>query len=165
MDEGMHPPFPKKNDHRLAKNNRSITLTSIVAKIYNALLCNGIEPKIEKILRKNQNGFLMNRSTTSQILTIRRNLEGVWVKDLETTILFVNFTKGFDSINRGKMKQILFAYGLPKNTVAAIMMPYRNTKIKFHSPDGNTDYFDIIAGAARRHIYPIPVYHLSRLHA
>ena len=26
------------------------------------------------------------------------------------------------------------------------MMLYRNTKVKVHSPDGNTDYFDIVAG-------------------
>ena len=26
------------------------------------------------------------------------------------------------------------------------MMIYRNTKVKVRSPDGNTDYFDIVAG-------------------
>ena len=44
------------------------------------------------------------------------------------------------------MKQILLAYGLPKETVAAIKMLYRNTKVKLRSPDGDTDYFDIVAG-------------------
>ena len=43
------------------------------------------------------------------------------------------------------MEQILLAYGLPKQTVAAIMMLYKNTKIKVRSPDENTDYFDIVA--------------------
>ena len=43
------------------------------------------------------------------------------------------------------MEQILLAYGLSKETVAAIKMLYRNTKVKFHSPDGETDYFDIVA--------------------
>ena len=126
--------------------DKGITLKSTVAKIYNALLCNHIETKIEKMLRKNQNGFWRNRSTTSQILTIRRILEGVHAKNLEATILFINFTKAFDSTHKGKMEQILFAYGLPKKTVAAIMMLYRNTKVKVHSPDGDTDYFDIVAG-------------------
>ena len=28
------------------------------------------------------------------------------------------------------------------------MMPYRNTKVNVHSPDGDTDYFDILAGVA-----------------
>ena len=44
------------------------------------------------------------------------------------------------------MEQILLPYGLPKETVAAIMMLYRNTKVKVHSPDEDTDYFDIVAG-------------------
>ena len=144
--KGCILPFPKKGDLGLAKNYRGITFTSIVAKIYNALLCNRIEPKIDNILRKNQNGFWRNRSTTSQILTIRRILEGVWAKNLQATILFVNFTKAFHSIHKREMEQILLAYGLLKETVAAIMILYRNTKVKVRSPDGDTDYFDIIAG-------------------
>ena len=55
--KGCILPFPKKGNHGLAKNYRGITFTSIAAKIYNAQLRNRIEPKIEKILRKNQNGF------------------------------------------------------------------------------------------------------------
>ena len=145
--KGCILPFPKKGDLVLAKNYRGITFTSIAAKIYNALLRNRIEPKIDNILRKNQNGFRRNRSTTSQILTIRRILEGVQAKNLQVTLLFVDFTKAFDSIHRGKMEQILLTYGLPKETVAAITILYRNTKVKVRSPYGDTEYFDIIAGA------------------
>ena len=143
--KGCILPFPKKGDHELAKNYRGITLTSIAAKIYNALLRNRIEPKIDNILRKKQNGFRRNRSTTSQILTIRGILEGVRAKNLQATILFVDFTKAFDSIHRGKIEQILRAYGVPKETVAAITILYRNTKVKVRSPDGDTEYFDIVA--------------------
>ena len=44
------------------------------------------------------------------------------------------------------MEQILLAYGLPVETVAAIMILYRNTKVKVRSPDGDIEYFDIVAG-------------------
>ena len=44
------------------------------------------------------------------------------------------------------MEQILLAYGLPKETVAAITILYRNTKVKVRSPDGDAEYFDIVAG-------------------
>ena len=144
--KGCILPFPKKGDLRLPKNYRGITLTSIAAKIYNALLRNRIEPKIDNILRKNQNGFWRNRSTTSQILSIRRIIEGVRAKNLQATLLFVDFTNAFDSIHIGKMEQILLAFGIPKETVAAITILYRNTKVKVRSPDGDTDYFDIVAG-------------------
>ena len=44
------------------------------------------------------------------------------------------------------MGQILLAYGIPKETVAAITILYRNTKVKVRSPDGDTEYFDIVSG-------------------
>ena len=44
------------------------------------------------------------------------------------------------------MEQILLAYGIPKETVAAITILYRNTKVKVRSPDGDTEYFEIVAG-------------------
>ena len=72
--------FLKNGDLGIAKNYRDIAFTSIAAKTYNALLRNSIEPKTEKILRKKENGFRKNRSTISNILTIRRILEGVHSK-------------------------------------------------------------------------------------
>ena len=43
------------------------------------------------------------------------------------------------------MEQILLAYGVPKETVAAMTILYSNTKVKVRSPDGFTEYFDIVA--------------------
>ena len=43
------------------------------------------------------------------------------------------------------MEQILLAYGIHKETVAAITILYRNTKVKVRSPDGDTEYFDTVA--------------------
>ena len=66
-------------------------------------------------------------------------------KNLQATILFVDFNKAFDSIHRGKMQQILLTYGIPKETIRAITILYRNPKVKARSPDGDTEYFDIVA--------------------
>ena len=44
------------------------------------------------------------------------------------------------------MKQTLRAYGIPKGTVEAINILYRNIKVKERSPNGGTDYFDIVPG-------------------
>ena len=104
--------FFKKGDIRIAKNYRGITLTSIAAKIDNALLLNRFEPAFEKVLWENQNGLGRNRSTTSQILTNRRILEGVRAKNIEATLLFGDFFKAFVSKHREKMGQTFLAYGL-----------------------------------------------------
>ena len=68
------------------------------------------------------------------------SLKAYGQKSLQATLLFVDFTKAYDTIHRGKMEQILLVY------VAAITILYRNTKVKVCSPDGDTEYFDIVAG-------------------
>ena len=67
-------------------------------------------------------------------------------KKLEATISFVDFSKVFDFIHRGKIEQMLLIYGLPKETVATLMILCKNTEVKVRLPDGDTDYFDIVAG-------------------
>ena len=42
------------------------------------------------------------------------------------------------------MKQILLAYNLPKETVIAIMMLYKNTKAMVPLRNGDTNFFDIV---------------------
>ena len=144
--EGIILPFPKKGDLGVPKNYRGITLTPIAAKIYNALLLNRIQPILDSILRINQNGFRKERSTAGQILTVRRIIEGIRAKNLQAVILFVDFSKAFDSIHRGKLQSIMKAYGIPDEIVNAVMMLYKNSKCKVRSPDGDTDFFDICAG-------------------
>ena len=143
--KGCILPFPKEGDLGLAKNYRGITLTSIAAKFYNALLRNRIEPKIDNILRKNQNGFRRNRSTTSQIESVE-SLKAFGQKTFRRHYYLSTSPRPSIPSTEGKMELILLAYGLQKETVAAIMILYRNTKVKVRSPDGDTEYFDIVAG-------------------
>ena len=63
-----------------------------------------------------------------QILTARIIIDGVKTMQIPATLLFVDFSKAFDSVHRGKMEKILLAYGIPKEIVTAIMILYRNTK-------------------------------------
>ena len=44
------------------------------------------------------------------------------------------------------MEQILRVYGLPKETVTALTMLYKNPKAIVHSPDGDTDFFNSVVG-------------------
>ena len=72
----------------------------------------------------------MVTSKSSRITEIRtvRQIKRVCAKNLEATLLFIDFSKAFDSIHRGKMEQILQVYGLPKETIPTMMMLNKNGK-------------------------------------
>ena len=95
LTKGSILPFPNKNDFRIIKNYRGIALT---AKVYNALLLNYIWPEVEKILRK-KTGQL---SKKSQNLTIHWINVGVGARNKKATLLFIDFSKAFDSRHREK---------------------------------------------------------------
>ena len=163
--KGCILPFPKKGDLGLAKNYRGITFTSIAAKIYNALLRNRIEPKIDNILRKNQNGFRRNRSTTSQILTIRRILEVDRAKNLQATLLLSTLPRPSipytekdgtnpTSIRPTKRNHSSNNDSLQKHQSESTFTRWRHRILRH-----------CCRSATRRHASPISLYHLSRLRA
>ena len=59
-------------------------------------------------------------------------------------LLFVDFSKAFDSIHRGKMGQILLSYSLTKRTYPAKMILLK--KIQEFAHRMETDFFEIVAG-------------------
>ena len=65
-------------------------------------------------------------------------------------MLIVNLSLAFDFIHRGEVEQILLAFSLPKESIATIMMLYKNTEVNVPSPNEETDYFDILAGVLQR---------------
>ena len=78
------------------------------------------------------------------------------------TLFFVDFSKAFVSIHRGKMEQIFLAYSLCKETLIAIMILYSIMKVK--SPDGDTNFLDVVAGVLPGDtLAPYSVYNLPRL--
>ena len=139
-------PLPKSGDLSCTDNYKGIALSAIAAKLTNRMLLNRIRPKLDPQLRPNQNGFRPGRSTTAHILALRRLIEGVRSHNLKAVIVFVDFRKAFDSIHRGKMLQILRAYGVPEKIVKAIGLMYQNTRARVVTPDGETEFFEILAG-------------------
>ena len=81
-----------------------------------------------------------------QDLIFRKIIEGVKDKNLEACIIFIDFSKTFDSIDRGKISKILREYGISIEIIQANVMLYNNTISMICSPDGDTYFFDIRAG-------------------
>ena len=113
-----------------------------MSKVVNKLILNRIQPQLDPLLRNNQNGFRLKRNTTAHILALRRIIEEAKRNNVPETIVFVDFSKAFDSVHRAKMMQILKAYEIPNELVNAIRKLYEGTRAKVLSPDGETEHFE-----------------------
>ena len=138
-------PLPKTGDLSDTGNYKGISLSSIVAKFVNKIILNRTQPKLEQHLRPNQNGFRSGRSTTTNILALRRLIDGVKRYNRKGIILYIDFKKAF-YVHRGKMMQILKAYNIPPRMLSAINLLHENTKARVITPDGETEYFEIKEG-------------------
>ena len=77
--------------------------------------------------------------------------------NIVASLIFVDFSKAFDSVHRAKMTQMLKSYCITMKIINAIMILYieylyicisiyRDTKSMVRSPDGDTEYVDINEG-------------------
>ena len=139
-------PIPKSGNLSKPANYRGISLSCIIAKIYNRLILNRIRKTIDPLLRNNQNGFRPGRNTIGQILALRRIIEEAKAHNLPAILTFIDFKKAFDSIHRGKMLKILKAYGIPPRLLKAIESMYKDVFAKVLTPDGETAWFQLLAG-------------------
>ena len=66
--------------------------------------------------------------------------------NLTATIHFIDFSKAFDSIHRGKMAELLNAYGIPDKIINSTMIAYKSTKSIVRIDDGDTEFINISSG-------------------
>ncbi|KAL5253695.1 hypothetical protein ACHWQZ_G013464 [Mnemiopsis leidyi] len=120
------------------------TIAPVAAKIFNKLLLNRIYPHVDPLLRPNQNGFGRGRSTLPQILALRRIIEECRIGKKTAPIVFVDFSKAFDSINRDALFHILSLYRIPAPIIKAIRLLYDSAKSRVETSDGLTEFFETL---------------------
>ena len=74
----------------------------------------------------------------------------------ESTLVFIDFKKAFDSIHRGKMLKILRAYGVPEQLVSAIGLYYTQVqKLKFYHQMGRQRFLNFLLESCKEtHLLP-----------
>ena len=95
-------PVHKKNDKRLVKNYRPISLLTIFGKIFEKIIFNKIYYFLmeEKLLNPNQSGFRPSGSCINQLLAITHEIFKAFDCNpfLEVRSVFLDISKAFDKV-------------------------------------------------------------------
>ena len=84
--------------------------------------------------------------STSGFSNFRRILAECKKGNKAATVVFVDFSKAFYSINREALFHILGLYGVPKPKIAAIRLMYDSSFFRVQTNDGLTAFFRTLVG-------------------
>ena len=111
----------KKGDRTDCGNYRGISLLSIAGKIFARILLNRLSIHITpEVVPETQCGFRSNRSTADMIFCLRQLQEKCIEQDRPLYMVFVDFTKAFDTVGRTGLWQLLRKYGCPEKFTTMI---------------------------------------------
>ena len=105
----------KKCDRTDCANYRGISLLSIAGEIFAGIILNRLSTHITpEVVPERQCGFRGNRSTIDMILYLRQLQEKCIRQDRPQYMVFVDFSKAFDTVGRTGLWQLLKKYGCPE---------------------------------------------------
>jgi hypothetical protein len=121
-EESIILPIYKEGDKTDRIKYRRISLLLTTYKIVSSILLSRLTPHAEKMIGYHQCGFRRNRSTADQISCIRHILEIKWEQNEAVHYLVIDLNKGYDSVRREVLYNILIEFGVPMKMVRLMKM-------------------------------------------
>ena len=124
------PIFKNKGDHRDCGNYRGISLLAIAGKIMAKVVQSRLSKLAEDVLTESQCGFRQKRSTIDMIFSIRQIQEKAIEQEQELYMVFVDFRKAFDTVDRYMLWKVLKIFGCPETLIDITQQFHDGTKGK-----------------------------------
>ena len=140
----------KKRDVTECSNYRGISLLSAAGKIFARILLNRLSSHITpEVVPEIQCGFRSNRSTVDMIFCLRQLQEKCIQQDRTLYIVFVDFTKAFDTVGRTGLWQLLRKYGCPEKFTTMIESLHTGMMVNVRNGGEVSDTFAITNVSSR----------------
>jgi hypothetical protein len=122
-------PIFKKGDRREPKNYRGISILNTCYKIYAKILNMKLQKYSEAFMTETQNRFRKGRSCTDPTFCLKLLIEKRREFNLETHLLFIDYEKAFDNIQRQILSNILQSRHILDTLLKPIVDVYTQNKI------------------------------------
>ena len=140
------PPIFKKGDKGNIENYRPVSLLSCVSKIMERCIFNHMYPIVEPSLSKAQHGFMRNKSCTTQLLDMYHTIGSVLYASGQTDIIYLDFSKAFDSVNHKLLFHKLQSFGINGNLLSWFKS-YLTNRIQRVVLEGHaSDWLPVLSG-------------------
>ena len=132
----------------MTNNYRPVSLTSITCKILESFITDAIRNYMEKnnLVSKCQHGFRQHRSCVTQLLEELNDLTTFIENQQDIDIIYLDFSKAFDSVPHQRLLNKLQAYGIDGNLLKWISNFLNNRKQRVRVNDSYSEYSTVTSG-------------------
>ena len=115
--------IPKGNkDRKLIKNWRPISLLCVIYKLASAAIAERIKPFLDKIISRNQTGFITGRYIGESTRLIYDLMYHTETKKIPGLLMTIDFEKAFDSVSWSFLYKSLDFFGFDQNLIRWIKL-------------------------------------------
>lgn len=107
------------------------------------MILKGIKETTDPLVRKEQTGFRKGRSCADHVFTLRQMPEQSNDWNTTLSIIFIDFTKTFYSVNKLAFERILSHNGIPDKLISIINMQYTNLNARVTCGTNLADVFKV----------------------
>ena len=146
-DGHIMPIFKKGNKHKV-ENYRPVCLTSICCKILESIIREKIMVHLihNKLISKNQHGFLIGRSTLTQLIETLEEWTSMLDKNDNLDVLYCDFKKAFDSVPHKRLMVKINSFGIEGNVGKWIENFITGRRQRVCIKDSKSTWVDVTSG-------------------
>ncbi len=105
-------PVFKKGERENMENYRPISLLCIVSKVMEKCIYKKLIFHVKDLLHPLQHGFLKGKSTITQLLSVYEEIEKSLDGNIQTDVIFLDFSKAFDTVSHILLIHKLTSFGV-----------------------------------------------------
>ena len=139
-------PLHKKDDVDDTCNYRGICLLSVITKVLNKLILYRVRDALDKLLLPCQNAYRPDRSCQQHILAVSELIARHKNSAEQLVLLFVDFSKAFDSVVRPLLRRLLEWWKCPDELVNLIFAVLDDQELRVRVNGQEGDPFTPTAG-------------------
>ena len=144
-------PLFKKGLPSVCANYRPVSLTSVVCKVMEKIIVKQLLEYLRNhnVINKQQHGFLKRRSTVTNLLESFNDWTIALRNNNRISVVYIDYTKAFDTVSHIKLFQKLIAYGVTGNLLKWIVCFLTDRKQKTRVGESLSDVIHLKSGVVQ----------------